>query len=51
MVRLRIVKDYGTAGWKINLYQQDIEDLNLKDGSEVDIDVIVNQTKQKETKK
>ena len=38
MVRYRKVKDYGTAGWKINLLASDVKDLGIKDGDMVDIE-------------
>ena len=41
MARLRTVKNYKSAGWKINLLQQDVIDLKLKDNMQVDIDDLV----------
>jgi hypothetical protein len=38
MARKRTIKNYGSSGWKINLFQQDITDLKIKDGALIDID-------------
>lgn len=38
MARKRTIKDYGTAGWKVNLLKQDIEDLGIKEGDLIDLD-------------
>lgn len=45
MARLRTIKNYGSAGWKINLLQQDIEDLKFKDDMKVDIDLLIENQK------
>ena len=42
--RYRIVKNYPTSGWFIRLKQQDIDDLNLKDGDFIDIEDAVRKT-------
>jgi hypothetical protein len=44
MARYRIVKNYPTSGWIIRLKQQDITDLNLKDGDLIDIEDAVVKT-------
>jgi len=48
MVRLRQIRDYGSAGWKINLLLQDVKDLHFQDRDMVDIEDLV---KKKEKKK
>ena len=37
-MRKRKIKNYGTAGWKINLLKSDVDDLGIKDGDLIDID-------------
>ncbi len=44
MVRYRKIRKYDN-GWVIRLLQQDISDLNLEDGQEVDIDDLAPKTK------
>jgi len=48
MVRYRIIKNYPTSGWVIRLKQQDIKDLQLKDGDFIDIDDAVKKSGLKE---
>jgi hypothetical protein len=38
MARKRTIKNYGSSGWKINLFQQDISDLKIVDGALIDIE-------------
>jgi len=38
MTRYRIVKNYKKSGWVIRLKQQDVKDLNIKDGDYIDIE-------------
>jgi len=38
MSRLRKIKNYGSAGWKVNLVKTDVEDLGIKDGDYINID-------------
>jgi len=44
MARYRPVKNYPTSGWVIRLKQQDVEDLNIKDGDLIDIEDAVRKT-------
>lgn len=44
MARYRKIRNYGSAGWSINLLQSDIEDLNIKDGDWVDIEEAIKKT-------
>ena len=38
MARYREVRNYKTSGWVIRLRQQDIDDLNIKEGDAIDIE-------------
>ena len=44
MARYRMIKNYPTSGWVVRLKQQDIDDLNLKDGDMIDIEDAVKKT-------
>jgi len=44
MTRYRTIKNYPTSGWVIRLSQQDVKDLNLKDGDLIDIEDAVRKT-------
>ncbi len=46
MARKRTIRNYPTSGWVVRLLKQDIEDLGIEDGDEIDLeDVVIHKTK------